>query len=290
MYIPMKDSFEPSSNTLRKWLGTRKPTYTISGAQFPGFFSDPGNSMDTFWVSIAFGTEILGLSLAIYGALNRDTSTLLFTIAAALFLIVIDFVFALLLHKDVAIKCKLKTQLILLSDSNSVERVNITNELAKGGFLKFLLGIALFIVAVVKIFGITMLGIFSNMAIYFPVYGLFLITGYIHFSKTWYFVSYQLTQNAINDDHKKFGDGHNKAIIRKEIVKTPSPLRSTPINHFPHKIEKTGSENEYMIETTGILLDEEIMSLIQGQDDFNRIVLFKACRKLQSDNLGLEWN
>ena len=67
MNIPDKSDFQPSAQTLGKWLAARKPTLQVSGVQMPGFFIDSGNSADTGWFYVALAGEVIGLCTTMYG-------------------------------------------------------------------------------------------------------------------------------------------------------------------------------------------------------------------------------
>lgn len=287
MYIPDKSDYQPSAQTLNMWLATRKPTLAVGGVSMPGFFSDTGNSSDTGWFFVGLSGEMAGLVTTIYGGWKSGGIFLSLAILAIVMFIFCDFFFAKKLHRNKAKECTLRSKKLLKKDVKGT--LELENELAKGKYVDFLLQAGIFCIALVKIVGILLLGVFNNIILYVPFAIIYLIVAYVHLSHTWYYVAYLGTQNAIEREHKMFGNGQFDAKEPDQTVETPKALRKMPIKHNPHEILADGNEtNKYVIKTKGVLTDEDIKNLISGQEDPNKIELFRACRKLQLENLLAE--
>lgn len=285
MYIPDKSEFQPSDEALNKWLATRKPTLRVGGVLMPGFFSDIGNSGDTGWFTVGLIGELAGLIVTVWGGINSGGIILVFAIIAIVMFVFLDYVCAVKLHRNKALECRLLSE-SLLTTENVRTSVRLDNERREGRFVDFLLGTAIIVIALFKTVGVVFLGLFNNLILYVPFAVLYLIVAYVHIRYTGYYFAYRSTERAIEREHHAFGSGDQFAAKRiNERFATPTALTGIPIKHNPHSIENNGGANEYVIKTTGVLTDDDILGLIAGQDDTSKIALFKAARKLQLENL-----
>lgn len=100
MDIPNKTDFQPSAETLEKWLAARKPVFKVGGVDMPGFFSDTGNSSDYFWVIVAFFGEFVGFATILYGGTSAGGQFAALSILGALMIIVGDGFCAKRLHRN----------------------------------------------------------------------------------------------------------------------------------------------------------------------------------------------
>lgn len=286
MTIPDKADFRPSAETLRKWLATRKPAIQVGGVQMPGFFNDAGNGSDAAWVYVAVLGEFIGLLATVYAGIRGGGIFLFFAILTILMFVFCDFFFAQKLHRNEAYKTELKTCKLLEKDEDKARIAAINIELRKGNFLNFLLQTGIILIALIKVFGIVILGLFNHPLLYIPFAIIYLIVAYVHLKHTGYFMAYFATERSIEKEHRMFATGRHKAQTTHEPIRTKSELSNIPIKHVPHEIVKDESEPlTYRINARGILTDSDIVSLITGQDDANKIALFKACRKLQLENI-----
>lgn len=189
-------------------------------------------------------------------------------------------------------QCITRTKLLLTNDEDTakIEELNITLDRGKPEDFLYQSGIVL--IALIKVLAIVMLGVFNSLVLYIPFIIIFLIVAYIHINHTGYWWAYMVAQRAINREHIKFATGQYKAIESDQTVETPKPLRRLPIRHMAHEIieNKDGGENSYIIKAKGILTDAEIIALITGQENANKIELFKMCRKLQFENYQVQPN
>ena len=286
MNIPDKSDFQPSAETLKKWLSARKPTLMVGGIAMPAFFSDTGNSSDTTWFYVAVIGEIMGLLTTVYGGARSGGIFLILALLAIVMFIFLDFFFAVRLHRKKATECELHSRRLLLDDSEKDKILKLELELNSGKIEDLFYKAGIVFIAFIKIIGIVLLGVFNNIILYLPFAIIYLIVAYVHLRHTGYYFAYVSTENAIDKEHKMFANGHYKANEPDQPVVTPTPLRRVPIRHTPHEIvEEHGQPLHYLIKTKGVLTDNDVINLIAGQEDSNKIALFKACRKLQLENI-----
>lgn len=282
MHIPDKGSFQPTPETLKKWLSTRKPTLNVGGGSFPAFFKDEGNSSDTIWFIIAVVGEIIGLVVTVYGGFRSGGIFLILACLAILMFIFLDFFFAAKLHRKKGVECELKSRIMLKNDTEVTKITELTYELKKGRFWDFLLVVGIICIALLKIFGIVVLGVFNNLALYAPIAIIYLVVAYVHIYHTGYWGAYFFTERAIAREHREFAGEQHNAQNHVQRVVTENPLHDLPIKHSPHAIDQEGDDDKaYIIRAHGVLTDTDIINLISGQSDNNKITILKACRKLQ---------
>lgn len=295
MKIPDKADFQPSAETMMQWLATRKPTLMVGGASFPAFFDDTGNSSDTSWVWLAAFGEIVGLITTIYGGFKNGGIFLFLSGLAIVMFIILDVVFAKWLHRNKAAQCMGESRKLIVSDRSyegsdrASELAGIQYDLNKGKGVDFFLITGIILIALFKIVGIIVLGVFNNLVLYAPFAILYLIVAYIHIYHTGYYIAYRSTEKRIWKDHRQFSNKNGfTANDPVERFETKGQLDDVPIKHTPHEIVKDESRAEgfhYMIKTKGVLTDDDIVNLVSGQDSDNRIAVFKACRKLQVESI-----
>ena len=114
--IPSKEHFQPSTETLRKWLTTRKPTLNVGGYQVPGFFSDLNVSADRNWFYVAVLGEIIGFFITIYGGFRSGGVFLLLAATGIIMFIFCDFFFAVKLHRRKGKITEIQSRLLLETD------------------------------------------------------------------------------------------------------------------------------------------------------------------------------
>ncbi len=294
MHIPDKTDFQPSAETLKKWLATRKPTLTVGGLPVPSYFNDSGNSSDTTWIWVAVIGEFLGLGATVYGGTKSGGLFMFLAILAIVLFIILDVVFAKWLHRNEADKCQLQSVRLLKDDSKKQEIADLNNKLEKGKLLDYFLETLIILIALLKVVGIVVLGLFNHIGLYIPFAIIFLIVAYVHIKHTGYWLAYRSTENSIASEYKKFANGGFEAKNAEQLVTTQSTLRNVPIKHAPHEIvantDAKEGEYKYVIKAKGVLTDNDIVNLIQGQEDGNKIALFKASRQLQLESIESQTN
>jgi hypothetical protein len=292
MHIPDKTDFQPSAETLKSWLATRKPTISVGGFTVPGFFIDNGNSGDTTWIIIAVFGELLGLAATIYGGMKSGGLFMVLAILAVVLFIVLDVVFAKWLHRNEADKCILESKKLLKDDNAKKDIADLNNKLDKGKFADFMFQTGIILIAVLKVFGIVILGLFNHISLYLPFAIIFIIVAYVHIKHTGYWLAYRTTEKKISKEYKQFANGQFEARNAEQPVATNSELRNIPIKYNPHEIiydpdpkQSKDGEYYYVVKTKGVLTDNDIVNLITGQTDGNKMLLFKKCRQLQLESI-----
>lgn len=294
MFIPGKNDFQPSPEALNLWLSTRKSNINIGGVSMPRFFSDTGNSADSNWFYLACFGEALGLGSTIYGGMRSGGIFLIFATLCIAMFIICDFFFAVKLHRNKAKICKNESLVLLKDDSINdhskiaAEILKLRLEIEQGKFSDFLLQTGIIFIAFVKVIGIVLLGVFNNLVLYLPFAIIYFIVAYVHIAHTGYYFAYKATQKKINSDYLEFATGEHIAKEMRQLISTPSILNHMPIKHNPHEIVKNleeVGESNYIIKAKGLLTDEDIQNLVDGQNNSNKISLFRACRQLQVESL-----
>lgn len=298
MNILDRMAFQPSAETLKKWLSTRKPSFPISSISFPGFFSDEGNSSDQNWFIFALIGEVLGLGASIYaGLIAEDIGTLIFAVVVVIVFIILDIFFAIKLHRNEGNKTLILSRMLAFDEDNVKERQEIKNmeyEIKKGKSVDFFYKFGIIIIALTKSIGLFLLealGPDAPIILYLLIAIIYFIVAYVHIYHTGFFLAYTSTQKAIDKEHQGFAKGDFIAKERVQGFSTPSELR-LPMVQGTHSIIKD-DENKlegffYILKSKGVLIDDDIVSLTasQPQTDSNKIIVFKACRRLQVETFN----
>jgi hypothetical protein len=290
MLIKDKSDFQPSTESLEKWLSTRKSSINVGGVSMPQFFSDTGNSADSAWFYIACIGELVGLVVTIWGGIKNGGIFLIFATLSIVMFVFCDFFFAILLHRKKATICKTQTLILLKDDSKKSSLAKLDLDLKKGQFSDFLLVAGIILFALFKVIGVVLLGVFNNLILYLPIAIVYFIVAYIHIMHTGYYFAFRSTQNQIDKDFYEFAHGQHQAKSFNQPVSLPNPLKNMPIRHNPHEIVSNpayADDLHYLIKAKGILTDDDIINLLDGQEGQDKIPLFKACRQLQVESYGV---
>lgn len=290
MIIKHKSDFQPSTESLEKWLSTRKSSVNVGGVPMPQFFADTGNSTDSAWFLIACIGEVIGLIVTIWGGFKNGGMFLIFATLSIIMFVFCDFFFAILLHRKKATTCKTQTLILLKDDSKKAALAMLDLDLKKGRFADFMLVSGIILFAVFKVVGVVLLGVFNNLILYLPIAIVYFIVAYIHIMHTGYYFAYRATQNKIEKDFFEFAHGHHQAKTFSLPVALANKLKNMPIRHNPHEIVLNPAYNDdlhYLIKARGILTDDDIINLLDGQEGQDKIPLFKACRQLQVESYGV---
>ncbi len=286
MDIPFKPDFQPTSQTLRKWLSTRKTPINFNGIQIPAYFSDTGNSADSNWFWIAVIGEVTGIIMTFYGGFRNGGVFIWLAMLGILAFVFCDFFFAVLLHRKKAVECELKSRRFIIGDSNKPEIVKIQKELEQGKLLDFFLQVGIIFIGLFKTIAIVLLGVFNNITLYVPFLIIYLIVSYIHLKHTGYFFAYLSTEKGIQDDFKKFAEGENLAKSSTHSISFNTRLNGH-MKHGSHEIVFDREENgefKYDIHIKGVLTDEDIIFLLNAQNQSDKLILFKEMRDIQLSN------
>jgi len=290
MNIEDKTDFQPSTESLEKWLSTRKKSINVGGVSIPQFFSDTGDSADSAWFFIVCIGELLGLIVTIYGGFKNGGVFLIFATLSIIMFVFCDFFFAILLHRKKSTICKTKTLILLEDDSKKAALAKLDLDLKKGRVIDFLLISGIILFAVFKIIGIILLSVFNNLILYIPIGIVYFIVAYIHIMHTGYYFAYRATQNSIDRDYFEFAHGRHQAKEFSLPVALNNQLNNMPIRHNPHEIVFNPANKDglhYLIKAKGVLTDDDIKNLLDGQEGQDKIPLYKACRRLQVESYGI---
>jgi hypothetical protein len=197
MLIKDKSDFQPSTESLEKWLSTRKSSINVGGVSMPQFFSDTGNSADSAWFYIACIGELVGLVVTIWGGIKNGGIFLIFATLSIVMFVFCDFFFAILLHRKKATICKTQTLILLKDDSKKSSLAKLDLDLKKGQFSDFLLVAGIILFALFKVIGVVLLGVFNNLILYLPIAIVYFIVAYIHIMHTGYYFAFRSTQNLL---------------------------------------------------------------------------------------------
>lgn len=281
--VPDKENFQPSVETLRKWLSTRKPTLNVGGYQVPGFFSDLNVSADRNWFYIAVLGELIGFIITIYGGFRSGGVFLILAASGIIMFIFCDFFFAVKLHRRKGKITEIKSRQILETDP--AQQLALKQQLASGSLTDFFYQLSLILIVIMKIAGIVLLGIFNSLILYFPFIIFYFIVAYVHLNHTGYYFAFMSISRSIEKEYNRFSLGEFRARSFDVPISLKESLNNLPIRQHPHLIvQDPAANNSYIIKVTGVLTDDDIRNLIAGQSDHNKSDLFKACRKIQLEN------
>ncbi len=302
MRIPDKDQFQPSQDALNYWLATRKKVKILAGKDIMPLFTDTDYENDKKWYYIALGLEFIGLLATIYGGLRSGGIFAIIAIIVVIAFMFIDFVWiAPQLHKKEGVDTLRKAKIQMLHRKNNRSEIRkLQDQINKGKAYFYFLVFLLILMAVVKTFGIILLGAFDSMIVYIAFFALFLIIVYAHVYKTRYYLAYKKTQNQIDKDYENFKNDDDEFVVKnyKSTFQTKEQLRGFDNekkqidveNHSLKQLISDAKENgkyTYELNVKGVLDDDELFRLASNQNNQNTIKIFKAGRKLQLESYGL---
>jgi hypothetical protein len=289
-----RETFLPSKETLKKYLGTRKEEHTIGGSPEKPLLADSGISTDSVWVYLVFAIEFLGFILTIIGGAKRSQTFLFISIGAIILIILFDIVAGIKLHKNVARDVWIDAK---IPDVSQDVQQQLRNDKNEGKIIKFFLVSGLVIIALFKTIALFFMHPFPGITMYIPMALLFLLASYIHIYHTGYFLAYKKTQAGIDKDYKTFigsgsGDIDENSINKR--ISTHTPLRDLPLKAGFHRIEENSNVEEheegkynYIIKMHKLITDDEAIMLCGGQNPENQRVIFKKCRERQFELINV---
>ncbi len=291
--IPERSNFEPTQNSLSKWLAARKAKLQISNTSIPSFYSDYNFSEDVRWFWIGVIGELFGIALIFIGAAKKGKFFFGLAVCLAIALFLCDLFLANRLHRNIGKKCWIDNMLYIIGNSDPVRRKELTLKREDGNGLDILLKIFIILIGIVKLAGVAGLGTFKNPAVYIPVVVLYGVVCYIHLFHTGYYLAYIRTEKLFKKDYTDFGKGENKSRSLEHPFETLSPLVNIPIrigslSEIDFDSSNTDvSLNKYKLKTKGILVDEDITLLMAGQQPANRDKIAYECRNHQVTNMSV---
>ena len=86
-------NFQPTNDSIEKWLGTRKVGFSAGYTPVPGFFQDYKVGADNYWLYLAIAGEFLGALLILFGGASKGGGFLYAAIVVVILFIILDFFF-----------------------------------------------------------------------------------------------------------------------------------------------------------------------------------------------------
>lgn len=291
--IPDPHRFEPDKRALKLWLYTRKQDKQYGLNEAPGFFSTHDFPKDQGFFIAAFVLEILGIVLLISSGINLgDSEFALIAIIGALGLSVGDIFLAYLLHRNEEKKCYGRNKIKI--SENEGEKQTIKDQLKAGKWWDAFIIFLIILIAIIKIFGIVLLGTFDNIGIYISLVIMFLFIVYVHIWHTGYFIYGWLTKRTFKQQLRQLNQGNKKYAAQPWEQPFASEVNlldgSTELKaNENHKIiegkkedSQTKHKYSYNIKSQGILTDNDLSSFFRKSLNEDQITLIaKECLKLQ---------
>ena len=295
--IPDRFHFEPDNDALSLWLYTRKTEKHHGMINSPGFFSTQAGS-DQFFFIMALILELVGMSLLIINGLKLgDSQFAIIAIVGALGLFIADLFFAYKLHRNHGHKTFYKNVQRITEKDIDIARIQEALKRGKIGNVFLILGIIL--IAIVKFFGITLLGTFDHLAIKLSLFIMFSFIVYAHVNHTGYFLYEWLTKRKFKKQHQLWSSsvGKNDRLEAKERVhrfdsdiKLDIESEEEGISANGHKIVSVNAQEKkgkyaYKLITKGILIDEDIPVFLNGMNREQKSLVITECLRHQVYNI-----
>ncbi len=315
-----KEYFQPSNEVLRKWLETRKVDFfSLANQRVMPFFSDVGVKEDRFWFMLAMAVELAGLSATIYGGLNVGGKIALIAILIVFGLVILDLVVAKLIHKNegelVLLRAEAEKVGFNEPSKKHVLQVILDEKRKKDRLWKLIWLVVLIIMALIKLGAIFLLGTFNEPVVYYIFFALYMVVVYVHYRHTGYYLAYsgllgivKGVTNLMSKEYKIFADAEargNTEVAEKykpenfsQVFSTTEPLNNIPIKHksghiidYADKADEKRQigegEHKYKFISHGVITDQEIIDMTNGQENKNKLNIFMAGRTIQLENYGV---
>ncbi len=318
-----KQNFQPSNEVLRKWLETRKVDFfSLANRRVMPFFSDVGVKEDKFWFMLAMAVELAGLTATIYGGLRVGGKIALIAILIVFGLVILDLVVAKLIHKNEGelVLLRAEAEKVGFSEPSKKHALQaiLDAKIKKDRIWKIFWLVILIIMALVKLGAIFLLGTFNEPVVYYIFFALYMVVVYVHYKHTGYYLAYsgllgivKGVTNLMSKEYKIFAEAEAQGkteITEKfkpeqpsQVFRTSEPLNNIPIKHksghvidaFKANNTKEDSnligegENKYTFTAHGVLTDQEIIEMTNGQEKENVINIFMAGRTIQLEKYNV---
>jgi hypothetical protein len=301
-YYPHPELFEPSIETLKLWLNTRKEK-TPRGT---GLFETDRFNLDRNWFVVAFLFEIAAFVLTIWGGTlkyygTKKISILIIALLASLFFVLLDYFGVLLHHRGKDDKIRASSQLNFTKDPIIIGALKKV-AFSKFSWYQFFGFTCMLLSATLKILAlIALISFFKKLAPLFVIF--YLIVLYVHAKHTGYWYYAWKTNKLMLSEFQQYE--------KDRATNTPSEFS---VKSLPYKIqfysyfkfvgvgealEKRvkiivldtiidNGQTKYLYEMwcIGILWDLDIVKITS---DFNinfQQDLYEACVKMQHAQLG----
>lgn len=286
--IPDRSNFAPDDNALVKWLGTRKMGKPIGNTTLPGFYSDSGFSDDSRWFWFGIVGEIVGIGLIFAGASKKGGVFALVAILLALAFVACDLFLANKLHQFVAKRTWIKNRLFILGNSNPQQSQGLRTKQDEGKAQDTIFKIFIILIGLIKFVAVVALGVTRNPIVYIPIAVLYAFVCYVHISHTGYYLAHEYTEKMFKQQNKAYGiNGYGASRILRHLFTLQSriqlPIKMGNIAQIIPNTDYQGVNggNHYVLETEGVLIDDDISMLVTGQETSVRDSIALECRKHQ---------
>ena len=287
-------TFEPDKDALSKWLGTRKAGFYAGNTAIHGFFEDFKPNSDITWFFFAIIGELVGAALTLQGGIRKGGAFLYGSIFLVLMFIICDILFAIKLHRNVAKKCYIDNLLFLNGEDDPIRSVNLKQRREEGKTGDVFYVSCIIFIAIVKIASVVLLGLFNNLMAYIPIAILYFFVCYVHIYHTGYAWAFWDTDRTFQKQYKEFArSGKHLAQTLEHTFSSDFELK-LPISlgeiisiteDKPFQIQEDGQTMyKYILKTKGILTDNDISLIMNGQGDNQRRIIAYEARKHQLRN------
>lgn len=275
------EKFEPSKDVKNLWTYTRKSSFNAAGIKLPGLFITKGFDIDAAaFVAVIF-LELWGLYSIVssIGLLSTEGSFNVLGLAVIVALFLIDVALALLRHLPAGPECRYSNNEVLATSPQA--RQKLRNERGARMLLTPLCSILILGVAGIKIYGFYMLNSGEINGLTVSVLVSYLFAALLHINNTGYFLYGLAFNRKIRREYSRWSndadDAHEYTIYgtRQYPIDIPSDekIKIREVSAGKHQIVHEGEppEQEYLIETYGILTDRELHALVVQQRGDNAI-------------------
>lgn len=315
--IPHKYRFMPNETAQQQWFATRKSPRTFGTQTLPGLFQTVGYGADIAWVVFALCVELCAVVLTVWGGYLKGGNFLVIAIVVVVLFVVFDFVGAIFHHRPVGKRCLIRNH--IQYESDPVEIGSLQKKLKSAYKTYRVFGVALIILSgLLKIGAMLVLG-YLDTIFYLIMGALYLLVIYIHLNHTGYFLAEWRVSRLFKKQYREWEDCKTKKLgqqaniecphdakIKTEVFTTSIKLRDTEkiyydspdslpeqnghrIVFLKEEVDKKGDKIYfYEFVVHGLLIDNDIEELINGQGPEQAGAIALACLKHQLSNHALE--
>lgn len=315
--------FQPTEDSRKKWLYTRKFEQKIGVLNFPGYYKTDGYSTDSFWFTLAISVEIVAVIITILGGFSKGLGFGIGSVIIVALFVFFDVLGAKLVHKYVGEIQKIKNAILIESDINTIKGHLLNISTLKTKFSKYLGVFLIILSSLLKVFAIFILNRFPLPFISIMVIS-YLLVIYIHIIHSGYWLAEYNLRKSFKKEYNLFAlskvsgnvNPENISKMRQMPFTTNIPLSideslssgAHKINNINSSVVSRGSrifvyspENNgsvrvesydtqegpfynYMLDTIGVLTDEDIMGFTHGQNTGQASIIALACLDFQIQN------
>jgi hypothetical protein len=266
--------FEPSRESKKMFLSTRKEELTYGGFTHPGLFNSYNYSKDSWFFFLAILLEVIGLGLIIhYGNFEAGNALLIAFVA-----VILDLAFAYAHHLPQKNIQNHKISLVLEDDEKELERIESKLKLSKR--VKSFLILPLVILAGFKIF-IFYVVYHRIDVVLIAVVVSYIVVAAIHIFNTGYFFSELLRRRKEARERKSYLDESNRAAnfeARKLQTEFIPNVKIEFIDNETFGLVSSNENSKAEIFSHGILYDSQLQQLIDKQDKSNPTAAYEVAR------------